>query len=41
MGENVFIHESTEIYASELLVVNDYVHIQQECKLFSDGGVLL
>ena len=41
MGENGFIHESTEIYAPELLVVNDYVHIQQGCKLFSDGGITI
>lgn len=38
VGKNVFIHESTEIYAPELLEIGDYVHIQQGCKLFADGG---
>ena len=38
VGENVFIHESTEIYAPELLEIGDYVHIQQGCKFFADGG---
>ena len=39
VGANVFVHESTEIYAPELLEIGDYVHIQQGCKLFADGGV--
>ena len=34
VGANVFVHESTEIYAPELLEIGDYVHIQQGCKLF-------
>lgn len=38
VGENVFIHESTEIYAPELFEIGDYVHIQQGCKFFADGG---
>ena len=38
VGANVFVHESTEIYAPELLEIGDYVHIQQGCKLFADGG---
>ena len=38
VGVNVFVHESTEIYAPELLEIGDYVHIQQGCKLFADGG---
>ena len=32
VGANVFVHESTEIYAPELLEIGDYVHIQQGCK---------
>lgn len=39
VGANVFVHESTEIYAPELLEIGDYVYIQQGCKLFADGGV--
>lgn len=38
VGINAFIHESTEIYAPELLEIGDYVHIQQGCKFFADGG---
>lgn len=38
VGANIFVHESTEIYAPELLEIGDYVHIQQGCKLFADGG---
>ncbi len=39
VGANVFVHESTEISAPELLEIGDYVHIHQGCNLFADGGV--
>lgn len=38
LGKNVHVHESTEIYAPELLEIANDVHIQQGCKLFADGG---
>lgn len=37
LGKNVHVHESTEIYAPELLEIANDVHIQQGCKLFADG----
>ena len=39
VGINAFIHESTEIYAPELLEIGDYVHIQQGCKFLLMGEV--
>ncbi|MCR4902558.1 MAG: acyltransferase [Butyrivibrio sp.] len=37
-GNNVYIDKTVEIFAPELLHIEDNVHIQFGCKLFADGG---
>ena len=37
-GKNIFIDYSVEVYAPELLTIEDNVHVQFGCKFFADGG---